>query len=98
MSHFAQIDKDTNIVVQILVLNNEVITVDGVESEQKGIEFLQELIPGSEWIQTSYNGSFRKNFAVLGGTYDKDRDAFIPPRPTGNYTFNEETCLWDEVN
>jgi hypothetical protein len=60
--------------------------------------------PG-EWIQTSYNtlggvhvlgGSpLRKNYAGIGYTYDRIRDAFIPPQPYASWTLNEETCLWD---
>lgn len=38
---------------------------------------------------------FRKNFAGIGYTYDKDRDAFIPPKPYASWTLNEDTCLWD---
>ena len=41
--------------------------------------------------------SFRKNFAGIGFTYDRERDAFIPPKPEGNFVLNEETCLWEEV-
>ena len=24
-------------------------------------------------------------------------DAFIPPKPEGNWSLNEETCLWERV-
>ena len=37
----------------------------------------------------------RKNYAGTGFTYDKSRDAFIPPQPYPSWTLNEETCLWD---
>jgi len=37
----------------------------------------------------------RKNFAGIGMTYDKERDAFIPPQPFSSWTLNEETCLWE---
>jgi hypothetical protein len=33
-------------------------------------------VPGAD--QTK---AFRKNFASIGGTYDEQRDAFIPPKP-----------------
>lgn len=36
----------------------------------------------------------RKNFAGIGYTYDKDRDAFIPPQPYDSWTIDEDTCLW----
>jgi hypothetical protein len=60
--------------------------------------------PG-EWIQTSYNTSggvhvlggtpLRKNYAGIGHTYDRERDAFIPPQPYASWTLNEDTCLWE---
>jgi len=37
----------------------------------------------------------RKNYAGVGYTYDRTRDAFIPPKPYESWTLNEETCLWD---
>lgn len=49
--------------------------------------------PG-EWIQTSYSGSIRKNYAGIGYTYDKTRDAFIPPKPYPSWTLVEDTCQW----
>lgn len=97
MAHFAQIDENDK-VVSVLVVDNE--------QEHRGQEFLAiELGLGGIWLQTSYNTSggihllggtpFRKNYAGIGYTYDADRDAFIPPKPDGNYTLNEQTCLWE---
>ena len=39
--------------------------------------------------------ALRKNYAGLGYTYDKVRDAFIPPQPHASWTLNEDTCLWE---
>lgn len=39
--------------------------------------------------------ALRKNYAGVGFTYDKDRDAFIPPKPEESWTLNETTCQWD---
>lgn len=62
------------------------------------------------WIQTSYNThggkhydengnedgeGLRKNFASVGYAYDRDKDAFIPPKPYTSWTLNETTCLWE---
>ena len=69
--------------------------VDGVESESKGVEFLVSLFGDSNWKQTSYNGTMRKNYAGIGYTYDPDRDAFIPPQPYASWTLEEQTCQWD---
>ena len=70
-------------------------------------EFFQTFVDSSpgEWIQTSYNTHggvhanggtpLRKNYAGIGYTYDKARDAFIPPQPYASWTLDEATCLWN---
>lgn len=96
MAHFAKLN-DTNEVEQVIVVaNNELLDESGNESEQKGIDFCVNLF-GGRWIQTSYNGNIRKNYAGLGYSYDPIRDAFIPPKPAGNWVLNEDTCRWQEV-
>lgn len=37
----------------------------------------------------------RKNYGGIGYTYDSTRDAFIPPKPEGDWHLNDETCLWE---
>ena len=78
MAHFAEIINDS--VVRIVVVNNSELLVDGIEVEQKGIDFITGLL-GGKWVQTSYNNNFRKNFAFVGGTYDSVRDQFVLPSP-----------------
>jgi hypothetical protein len=53
-----------------------------------------ETLPGT-WIQTSYTGEYRKNYAGIGYTYDYMRDAFIAPKPYPSWILNEDTCRWD---
>jgi hypothetical protein len=36
----------------------------------------------------------RKNYAGIGFTYDRVKDAFIPPKPFTSWLLNEDTCLW----
>ena len=69
-------------------------------------EFFETFVDSSagEWIQTSYNTQggvhllggtpLRKNYAGIGFTYDRIRDAFIPPQPFASWVLNEDTCLW----
>ena len=95
MAHFAKLDEN-NIVTEVLVVNNEVLLkTDGTESEYKGKVFLNGLFGNANWVQTSYNGSFRKNFAGIGWIYDQELDAFLPPRPGNSWTLNLETYDWD---
>lgn len=99
MAHFAELD-DNNIVKQVIVVHNNELLDNGVESEAKGIQFCQSLF-GGNWIQTSYNGNIRKNYAGIGYTYDSTRDAFISPKPEchpDDIVFTEETCTWSCSN
>ena len=48
MAHFAKLDENNN-VIGVHVLNNDVVTVDGSESEQAGIDFLTNLHGHSLW-------------------------------------------------
>ena len=91
MAHFAKLED--NIVTEVIVVHNNELLVDGVESEAKGVEFCQSLF-GGQWIQTSYNGTIRKNYAGIGFTYDTVRDAFIPPKPFESWIINNATCRW----
>ena len=94
MAHFAEIGLN-NTVVQVIVVNNsECLDQFGNESETIGAKFCHDLF-GGVWLQTSYNGTIRKNYAGIGFTYDSGRDAFIPPKPFASWTLNETTCLWD---
>lgn len=88
MAHFAKVNN--GIVEQVIVADPE---------------FFDTFVDNSpgEWIQTSYNTRggqhpegrpLRYNFAGIGYTYDKDRDAFIPPKPFPSWILNEDTCTW----
>lgn len=96
MSHFAKVVDGT--VTQVIV------------AEQEFFETFVDTSPG-EWIQTSYNTrggvhygqdgqpddgvALRKNYAGIGFTYDRTRDAFIPPKPYASWLLNEDSCLWN---
>ncbi|CAB4163385.1 hypothetical protein UFOVP802_21 [uncultured Caudovirales phage] len=73
MAHFAEIDKDSN-VIQVLVVSNEF--------EKDGQTYLAETLGlGGTWIQTSYNGNIRGKYAGIGDSYDKKKDIFVSPEP-----------------
>jgi hypothetical protein len=97
MAHFAKIKN--GIVDQVIVLTNETVGEPGFdfpETEGVGVNFITQILGfDGEWKQTSYNGSFRKNYAGIGYTYDPDRDAFIPPKPFDSWVLEEDTCLWN---
>lgn len=94
MAHFAEIGEN-NLVLQVIVVDNkDTMDTFGVEREEIGAEFCRRLLGGT-WKQTSYNGSFRKNYAGYGFTYDSVLDAFIPPKLYPSWTLNENTCQWE---
>ena len=96
MAHFAKLNEN-NIVIDVNIVNNEVL--DSLNEEVSGIEFLTQWSGGySNWKQTSYNGTIRKNYAGIGFTYDSVRDAFISPKCHSEATLNEDTCCWDCTN
>jgi hypothetical protein len=91
MSHYAKVVKGK--VVNVIV------------ADENYIKKMIDNSPG-QWIQTSYNTSagvhsfdqskaLRKNAAGIGYSYDKERDAFIPPKPHDSWVLNETTCLWE---
>ena len=96
MAHFAQLD-DNNVVIGMAgIHNNELLNQDGNEIEQKGIDFCKSLFgQDTKWVQTSYNANFRKNYACVGGTYSKELDAFIAPKPYNSWVLNEVNCKWE---
>lgn len=89
MGHFAKVQD--GVVTQVIV------------AEPEFFDTFVDSSPG-EWVQTSYNTHggvhanggtpLRKNYAGIGFTYDKERDAFIPPKPFPSWVLNEDTCLW----
>jgi hypothetical protein len=94
MAHFAQLDQN-NIVLRVIVVNNSDITVNGQESEAKGIAFCQSLFGAdTRWVQTSYSGSFRARYAGIGYAFDAALNAFIPPKPYPNWVLDPETLDW----
>lgn len=86
MSHWAELDEN-NIVLRVLV-------GDDSNGEEAAYNFFVEML-GGRWVQTSYNGNIRKNYAGIGDTYDEERDAFIAPKPYNSWILNEELCQWD---
>ena len=79
MSHFAKLDN--NIVTEVIVAEQ-----DFINSGVVGDSFL--------WVQTSYNGTIRHNFAGEGYTWDETNDAFYAPQPYASWSLNEN-YIWE---
>ena len=90
MAHFAKLDEN-NIVTEVLVVSNDVLLkTDGTESEYKGKVFLNGLFGNATWVQTSYNGNFRKQYAGIGMSYDETNDVFILPKPFDSWSLDSD--------
>ena len=92
MSNWAELDSE-NKVIRVLVGDN---------NDPAGDEGYSWLINnlGGTWIQTSYNGNIRYNYAGIGYSYDEDADAFIAPAPCQHeeLTLNKTNYQWECEN
>lgn len=111
MANFAEID-NFNIVLAVYVIDNdELEKLPGTSNDEKGTLFFNSLLnTKNSFLQTSYNGTFRKNFAGEGYTWRADLDGFVPPIPTenpidpktnqpipGNWVLNNQICNWEFI-
>jgi hypothetical protein len=105
MASFAKIGLNNKVIAVVSVVNDVLKDSSGIEREELGIQFLNELYKWPIWKQTSYNTHsgihnnggtpFRKNHAAIGYIYDEVRDAFIPPKTFNSWILNEEKCIWE---
>tara|TARA_B100001939_G_C16938359_1_gene617146 strand:- start:197 stop:631 length:435 start_codon:yes stop_codon:yes gene_type:complete len=102
MAHFAQLNEN-NEVVRVVVVDNDKVNMGGVDDEELGVSHLQSLY-GSDtnWKQTSFNKSFRGNFAGVGHTYIPNAqtlgvgttDIFICQKPYDSWSLGIQTATW----
>ena len=97
MGYFAHINENS-VVTTVIVATQEFINT-GTEGDP------------ANWIETSIDGSFRKQYAGIGYTYDAEANVFICPQPypswvlDSNYDWvapvpypNDGKCYaWDET-
>jgi hypothetical protein len=79
MAHFAEIVN--GVVERVVVVHNNELLVNGIESEIAGAHFCETLFDG-QWVQTSYNngpieGKTRGKFANIGDIWDGNE--FVTP-------------------
>lgn len=100
MGHFAKVEN--GIVTNVIVADQEFIDAGHVEGTWLettldaigGVVYEKPTDGQTELIPTNLP-CVRKNYAGIGYTYDEARDAFIPPKPEGDWVLNEDTCLWE---
>jgi hypothetical protein len=79
MSHYAKIIN--GIVTDVIVADQEFIDSGAVGNP-------------TQWIQTSYNASIRKNYAGIGYLYNEELDIFIEPKPFQSWLLDIENGTW----
>ena len=103
MAHFAKLNEDNVVETVIVVANEDTADASGVETEAIGIAFCQKLMgANTNWKQTSYNSTFRGNYAGIGNTYMTNvatlgvgsTDIFINPKPYASWSLGINTARW----
>lgn len=113
MAHFAKINSE-NVVEKVVVVDNADITDEnGDEQESLGVSYLQNLYGAdTNWVQTSYNKSFRNKYAGIDSIYIADADIFVHKSPYPSWTLDADNVwqppvaepesdyiqTWDEEN
>ena len=89
MAYFAQIDEGGTVLQVISISNTDAPDPAPTHSEPLGRAFIADVLglPG-EWRQTSYHGSFRKQYCGPGFRYDTGADVFVAPQPYPSWTLD----------
>lgn len=94
MAHFAQLDANNTVLQVIVVSNADLLDDNGVEQEHLGVAVCESVVGAGTWVQTSYNGNFRKKYAAIGDIYSADVDVFYNPvGPYPSWTL-DANCDW----
>ena len=103
MAYFAQLDA-TGIVKKVIVVADSDTGGGTLDTESVGISFCQNHVGdnSSVWKQTSYNRTFRGNYAGIGMTYMTgvrtlgvaSTDVFIDTQPYPSWSIGIGTAAW----
>jgi hypothetical protein len=89
MAHFAKLNED-NVIIEVIVIDNDDMNnLEFPESERIGQEFIKLLGLDGNWAQTSFSGSFRKKYGMVGDLFDEQNNVFISPKPYDSFTLDE---------
>jgi len=101
MAHFAKVNN--GIVEQVLVAEAEFFEtfvdsspgtwIQTSYNTYGGIHYQPNIFPPAP--SEDQSKALRKNYASIGYTYDRVRDAFYAPKPYASWTLNEQTCIWE---
>lgn len=98
MGHFAKVEN--GIVTKVIVAEPEFFEKFVDSSPGEWIQTSYNTSGGIHYNPITGESSedqskaLRKNYAGIGYTYDRTRDAFIPPQPYPSWVLDEFSCLW----
>jgi hypothetical protein len=96
MAHFALVED--GIVMNVMVAEQEVIDSGSFGDPSNWVQTSYNTKGGIHYdpeTNTPDGGTpLRKNYAIIGGLYDKERDAFYEVQPYPSWILDEETCKW----
>ena len=98
MSHFAKVIN--GIVETVHVVDQDFIDSGKLGDPNNWVQTSYNTRGGVHYAPNSSEPdggvALRKNYAGVGYTYDKERDAFISPKPPfESWTLDEDSCLWN---
>lgn len=82
MKYFAQLEKRTNKVTNIIIIDDNDCLDGSTHSEAVGASYAQFKL-GGNWKEYSPTGEFRNRPAMIGGYYDESLDSFVDEKPDG---------------
>ena len=106
MAHYAKLGANNKVISVEVVADKDCLNASGVEDEEVGRQFLENIHNWPLWKKTSYNTSgnkhnsgddskaFRGNYAGIGMIYDEDNDIFISKKPYASWVLNTAEARW----
>ena len=111
MAHFSKLGINGKVIAVTPVNNNVILNADGIEDEEVGRQYLENVHGWPLWKKTSYNTRgnvhygqdgqpdggipLRANYATIGSTYDAVNDVFYPPKMYNSWVMNDSTWTWE---
>mgnify|MGYP003132139713 CR=1 FL=1 len=107
MAHYAKLGINSKVIAVHVVADKDCKNADGIEDEEVGRQFLENIFNWPLWKKTSYNTArnkhtsgddskaLRGNYAGIGMTYDEDNDIFIHKKPYPSWVLNIATASWE---
>ena len=97
MAHFAKVEN--GIVTQVIVIVQETLNLGHWGDPSLWVQTSYNTRTGVHYLPDSQTPSgqphVRGNYAGIGYTYDKDLDAFYPPKPYASWTLNTTSFTWN---